>query len=528
MKRKSSQCSAPAVAAPLESLEPRTLFATLSVTPSAVANEGDEQAMFIATLSEPLAGHTVIEYRTVNGTARAGKDFEATRSSTVIPAGQTSVTFGVDLVHDQPYEPEESFALTLKPPRGVALATRRVTASIVDDEPLPTLYVRGTSATEGPHSAAYVTMSVNYPTAQTARISYRATSEGSSATAGLDFRPLEGTVVIRPNQEYVQIRIPILDDDLEEGFEWIHLQFTHADGADIGRTPSVDIGIGDDEPATGRVPLPTLSLSGPVMIEEGTTLDTDQFGHALPVNAAEFVISVARPTGVPERTVEVNWGSVSGTADIHDYEPTYGELTFFPGETSKTVSVPILADTNAEDDELFKVMASASVNVTSTATLFSTVTILNDDGDPHPPVQPPPPPPPPPPPTLTLPGMFVGEDDPVPGDTDGVPGERNLAVGIFAGVYVDSRITVDYVLSPTGTGRGHATPNVDYIPMSGTLVLEPGDIQQYARIPVIGDNEDEGDETFLVTFSNLTGNAVMPVMTGTCTIYDDDDPNPFS
>ena len=64
-----------------------------------------------------------------------------------------------------------------------------------------------------------------------------------------------------------------------------------------------------------------------------------------------------------------------------DYTTTSGTLTFSPGQTSKTISVPVLGDTLDENDETFSVNLSAPVNATlSTGT--GTGTILDNDATP--------------------------------------------------------------------------------------------------------------------------------------------------
>ena len=70
---------------------------------------------------------------------------------------------------------------------------------------------------------------------------------------------------------------------------------------------------------------------------------------------ANFVVSLSRKTSGP---VQVSYGTVqlsgSSTADEgSDYEATSGTLTFRPGQTRKTVSVPILDDARSEGDETF-------------------------------------------------------------------------------------------------------------------------------------------------------------------------------
>ena len=57
-------------------------------------------------------------------------------------------------------------------------------------------------------------------------------------------------------------------------------------------------------------------------------------------------------------------------------------------------------------------------------------------------------------------------------------------------------VSVDYA-----TLDGTATGGADYTPVSGTLIFNPGDTQQFINVQVSGDTDDELDETFQVLLS---------------------------
>jgi hypothetical protein len=79
-------------------------------------------------------------------------------------------------------------------------------------------------------------------------------------------------------------------------------------------------------------------------------------------------------------------------------------------------------------------------------------------------------------------------------------------------------VAVDYA-----SGGGTATPGADYLPVSGRLFFEDGVTTQTVRVPVSGDVDVEGDETFLVTLSAPDG-ATLGHASGIGTILDDDEP----
>jgi hypothetical protein len=79
------------------------------------------------------------------------------------------------------------------------------------------------------------------------------------------------------------------------------------------------------------------------------------------------------------KTVTVNYATANGTATAgSDYLAKSGALTFIPGVTSQTVSVPVLGDTLIENDETFLLKLSSPVNATLAVTQ-GIGTIVDDD-----------------------------------------------------------------------------------------------------------------------------------------------------
>jgi len=89
-----------------------------------------------------------------------------------------------------------------------------------------------------------------------------------------------------------------------------------------------------------------------------------------------FTVSLSTTSDL---TIDVPYSTADGTATAPgDYQPTAGTLSFAPGETTKTLSVPVNGDTDAEVDETVRVLISGVTN----AVIQNGVgigTIANDD-----------------------------------------------------------------------------------------------------------------------------------------------------
>ena len=76
----------------------------------------------------------------------------------------------------------------------------------------------------------------------------------------------------------------------------------------------------------------------------------------------------------------LDWSTASGTATAGiDYNSSAGQITFAPGETQKTISVPITGDSSEEDHESFFVDISLAAGTATLVDNRGVGTILNDE-----------------------------------------------------------------------------------------------------------------------------------------------------
>src|SRR5207249_937047 len=93
--------------------------------------------------------------------------------------------------------------------------------------------------------------------------------------------------------------------------------------------------------------------------------------------SAVFTVSIPFASA---QAVTVHFATADGTATTagNDYQATSGDLTFDPGDTSKTITVAVNGDTTPEPDETFFVNLSNPVNAQFTDGQGAG-TIRNDD-----------------------------------------------------------------------------------------------------------------------------------------------------
>ena len=134
-------------------------------------------------------------------------------------------------------------------------------------------------------------------------------------------------------------------------------------GRDVAVVDARDRVAADCETVQGA-PHPSLTVAGDSVPESDSG------------NQAVFEVTLAGPTPV---RVSVGYSTSNGTAIAgSDYTASSGTLVFAPGQTSKSVVVPIIGDDAFEPDETFTLTLSNPVNATL-GTATATGTITNDD-----------------------------------------------------------------------------------------------------------------------------------------------------
>ncbi|MEG0348367.1 MAG: Calx-beta domain-containing protein, partial [Acinetobacter sp.] len=114
-------------------------------------------------------------------------------------------------------------------------------------------------------------------------------------------------------------------------------------------------------------PAPVLNITGPATINETA-------------GTATYTVTLTGNTSLP---VTVNYGTANGSATSGtDYTSTSGTLTFAVGETTKTITVPILNDFKVESSENYTISLSSPSNATINTGSVST-SIIDDDFAPH-------------------------------------------------------------------------------------------------------------------------------------------------
>ena len=353
--------------------EPTWALATVQ---DARALEGSGALEFEVVLSRAIAVEAQAHYHTVaptasnNATAKPGDDFVAIDNGVLVFApGETRKTITVILVDDALDEADEHFdlqmlhAAPLLPP-GQPLQIGTVQGTIEDDDPVPVLTVAGSTLggwSYGQESAGSLAYSVrlNAPSGREVTVHYgtddrapagRAAGGLRTATAAVDYVPLDGTLMFVAGETEKRLTVELNDDEVSEGDEVFALQLANPSNAVVG---GEGWGVIRDEEVRGVAVMPPA-----LTVDEGAS-------------GSYTLALTSQPTAAVTVTLTPSAGVTLGGSS----------LTFMTGDwaTARTVTVTAQHDADAVAGAATVAHSFTGGDYVGVKVADMTVTILDDD-----------------------------------------------------------------------------------------------------------------------------------------------------
>ena len=301
----------------------------------ASAAEGDAVA-FTVSLSAASSQQATVEYATSDGTAAAGEDYTAESGTLTFAANETTKTVSVATTDDSADEEDETFTLTLSSPANATLGDAEATGTIRNTETAAEL------SADFPESAYTSKRHAGSDDRPQVVVAF------SEAVAGFD-KNTPSVSVTGASGLSVQAHA-------EDGLENAYVFFMTPDGdgdvtfalvADAACASGGICTAGGTEltqvPAALTIPGPSADPSSLSVADAEATEEED--------GTMDFVVTLA-PSASDAVTVDYATADATATAG-EDYAATSGTLTFQAGDTTKTISVPIVDDAADDGGETF-------------------------------------------------------------------------------------------------------------------------------------------------------------------------------
>ncbi len=306
---------------------------------------GTTTASFVVSLSAASALPVTVNYATADGTAVAGTNYQASSGSLTFAPGVTGLTVTVTISPNPLNDANRTFTFNLSTPGGATLGRAQGTGTIVNNVSQPSLTIYDSAIYNTTSGTEPFNFTVNLSAASDQTITvYYSTTDGTAA-AGRDYQSSSGTVTFAPGQTSQTVTITLLGDPNPDNLEAFTINLSGAVNATMSKSQAT----GYVYPA---VPYPTLSVTNSVYVNQSSTANTQ----------AVFTVTLSAAS---TQTVTVNYNTADGSAVAGtDYLAASGSLTFAPGQTSQTVSVVVLPDTEFRYTVSFNLQLSSPTNAT--------------------------------------------------------------------------------------------------------------------------------------------------------------------
>ena len=316
-------------------------------------------------------------------------------------------------------------------------------------------------------SAGAVTLTVQRVNDTNTAVSVDYATADGTATNGLKYTAIAGTLAFGAGETNQTIVVPILNNGFVEGTKTFRVILSNPTNAVLGTRTNATVSITDNDVG--------------MQFQFAT--------YSVAEDAGAVLIGVVRgDDGTLPVTVDLATTDLTATSGL-DYTGITNTLSFGPTERFKLVPIPILNDSLKEANETFRVTLSNPTGATLGSTKTTTVTIVdNDQGF-----------------------QFESATYSVAEDAGAV------LINVTRGDDTNSAATVDYATSDLTAING-----LDYTGTTNTLSFAPGEKVKLVSVPILNDGIKEPTKTFRVTLSNPSGGILGPRTTTTVTILDND------
>jgi uncharacterized delta-60 repeat protein len=415
-----------------------------------------------------------VEYATADSTATNGTDYIGASGTLTFVPGDTLEFIPVLIRGDGIDEGTEIINVNLSNAINASLsATTRSRITINDDDLLPAIVVSNISVTEKDITDTLIQIPVrlNRRYVETVTINY--SSADSTATNGLDYGGVSGTLTFLPGDTLEFIPLNIRGDRIDESNEIIKLSYFGI----VNATPAS---------ATSRV---TITDNDVLPAVQFTNLSIAE-GNSGGLTSLGLQVRLSRAYPLP---VTVSYATEDSTAvNGDDYTGISGTIVFAPEETLQTINLPVNGDYITEGSEIIKLRFTNPLNAT-VSTTPSRITLTNDDTYP----------------TVTASAATL---------TEGNTGSLNQVVTVRISKRYPLPVTVQLTTSDLTASAG-----VDYTTTAATVTFPAnGDTLQTVLVPILGDLLDEANETYRITLSSTQYGILGSGGLFTATITDND------
>lgn len=283
---------------------------------------GTANVEFTVTLSAASDVTVSVGYNTFGLTASAA-DFQQSSARLKFAPGVTTQTITVPVVGDEIDEFDETVGIKLSEALNTTIVRDQAKATIVDNDPPPTVSIGDVSIQEGDDGTKIANLTVNLSKASGKPIGLQYATADNTAFAGSDYVATSGSLTFQPGETQKVVAVQINGDTFFEADETFFINFTNP----------VDVTLTD---AQGM---------GTIANDDTLKLILDESGPSANQAAALDSILLVRD---PFRVLIADW--LDFGSDRNTRVSIFSNLQLNPGEAVSIVTVNLLDSSNQSFD----------------------------------------------------------------------------------------------------------------------------------------------------------------------------------
>ncbi len=430
----------------------------------------------VLRLGTSTGSSSVSYYTTTNGTALAGTDYYPTNGVLTFNPGETNKYIQVPIINNLLPEGNRTVFLSLTNAVGSFLyAPTNATLTIIDTVQAAGQFSFSTTNFTANSSDVNAVLTVVRTNGFTGPVSVYWTAVPGTALLGVNYQLASGRVDFAAGDAIKTFNIPLINNP-------------------VALAP-VSLSVYLSNPSDPGASLITPTNAALTIYNTNAAINFVQATNTAPEDAGLVNVLVQRFNNT-NITSSVHFATVDGTAVAGvNYSNTVGTLSFAPGEIVKSLTVPLMHNTNVTGDLMFNVALSSAVNA-QVITPAST-TIVEQDAE-------------------------AG----ISFTNASIRVLRSAGSALITVVCSNPRVepvvvdsnTVPLQVSFT-TVDGTARAGTDYGAVSGKLVFTNGLGTNTFTVPILNNSLISGDQSFTVALTNVTAPGVLtPISTQTVVI----------
>ena len=214
------------------------------------AVESAGEIVFPVTLSGASAQTITVSYRTADGTAEAGTDYESGDGELRFAPGETERSVTIAVIDDELDEADETFLVQLGEAGHATVADGEATGTITDEDEAPLITIEDATVVESSERIGFL-VTLDAPSGRPISVVCR--SADGTAIAGDDYMEEVGLLRFEPGETQKTIRMEVIDDAMDEDSEHFLLNLSEPTNVRLAAEVVSAVGTIEDDDAAVTV-----------------------------------------------------------------------------------------------------------------------------------------------------------------------------------------------------------------------------------------------------------------------------------